>query len=341
MRGRFVQFGAGSSLLVACTDKPSGLRDLVQNADRNDEGSRWMRLADLYEQVINWPGQREIAVAMAFAASLAAAGILLSFWKPRWLGRFLGLGGLGLFMILFLVIREQTTIETSGEMITIKRYRYTESTRLLAFAAAMLAPCSAAGFMWIGHLKVRHQLRQQAPLRLKAGRKHFAEKNFDAALREYTDAIQATPELAEGYCRRGVVYHEMGKTEEALTDLDRAIECDPLLPKAYLERAKLRTESGDFDGALADFDQLMQIQAHDPDTYLQRGVCLVKKGLVKDGIADFYRVLKLTNHSDYAEPAKKYLRQALESLAVPPRFEPNGAVLIPSSPDTQAQDQPI
>ena len=96
----------------------------------------------------------------------------------------------------------------------------------------------------------------------------------------------------------------MGKTAQAMTDLDRAIECDPRLPSAYLERGKMRTESGDFDGALADFGQLMLIRANDPDTYLQRGVCLVKKGLVDDAVADFHRVLKLTNHSDYAEPAK-------------------------------------
>ena len=94
-------------------------------------------------------------------------------------------------------------------------------------------------------------------------------RNFEAALREYNQAIHAAPELAEAYCRRGVVYHEMGKTEQALTDLDRAIQCDPRLPSAYLERGKMRTESGDFDGALADFGQLMTIRANDPDTYLQ------------------------------------------------------------------------
>ena len=102
----------------------------------------------------------------------------------------------------------------------------------------------------------------------------------------------------------------------------------------------MRTESGDFDGALADFGQLMLIRANDPDTYLQRGVCLVKKGLVNDAIADFHRVLKLTNHSDYAEPAKNYLRQALEDLAGAHAAvrTPMARPLIPSSPQPRAQD---
>jgi lipoprotein NlpI len=136
-----------------------------------------------------------------------------------------------------------------------------------------------------------------------------------------------------------VVYHEIGKTAEALADLNRAIEVDPQLPSAYLERGKLRTEGGDFDGALADFGQLMLIRANDPDTYLHRGVCLVKKGLVDDAMADFYRVLKLTNHSDYAEPAKAYLRQVLDDRAgAMARYKPNGTPVAPLPPQARAQD---
>ena len=48
---------------------------------------------------------------------------------------------------------------------------------------------------------------------------------------------------------------------------------------------------------------------NDPDFYLSRGICLMKKGLSSEAAADFERVLKLTNHSDFAEPAKKYLHE--------------------------------
>ena len=53
----------------------------------------------------------------------------------------------------------------------------------------------------------------------------------------------------------------------------------------------------------------MIIRANDPEFYLSRGICLMKKGLSSEAAADFERVLKLTNHSDFAEPAKKYLHQ--------------------------------
>ncbi len=265
-----------------------------------------MNLAEVYERSINWPNHKAMTVALAVAACFVIGGFVLSFWKPRWLGRGLGLIGLAILMALLFVVLEQTYIEKPSTVITIKRFRYLERTRLLAFVTMIALPSTAAAVMWMGYLRARYHLRRQVPRHLRAGRKHFAQRDFDSALREYNEAIRATPELGEAYCRRGLVFREMGKTAEALADLDRAIDCDPRLPSAYLERGKLRTEGGDYDGALADFGQLMLIRANDPDTYLQRGVCLVKKGLVDDAIADFYRVLKLTNHSDYAEPAKAY-----------------------------------
>ena len=101
----------------------------------------------------------------------------------------------------------------------------------------------------------------------------------------------------------------MGEKALALADFERAIERDPRFAPAYLQRGKICLESGDFDSALADFGMLMTLRANDPETHLNRGICLLKKGLVREAAADFQRVLKLTNHSDFAEPAKQYLRE--------------------------------
>jgi tetratricopeptide (TPR) repeat protein len=327
--------------LLASTNQAASLAHRF-HADGYREGFCWMTLAELYERAINWPGASEMAVALAVAMCLFVTGFALSFRKPRWLSRILGLVGLALAMAFLFAILERTAVEKPSATITIKRFRHTETTRLQAFIAMIVLPCTAAAVMWIGYLKGRHQLRRQVPRLLSAGRKHFAQRDFDAALREYNQAIQAAPELAEAYCHRGLVYHEMGKTEQAMADLDHAIQCDPRFPLAYLERGKLRTENGDFDGALSDFGQLMVIQANDPATHLQRGVCLVKKGLVDDAVADFYRVLKLTNHSDYAEPAKAYIREVLDRKSGAGSRHPSNGISVPSSlPLTQAQDHPL
>ena len=92
-------------------------------------------------------------------------------------------------------------------------------------------------------------------------------------------------------------------------DFDHALRCDPQLAHAYLHRGRIRTEKGELDAGLADFDQVMIMRPNDAECYLHRGVCLAKKGILSDAILDFQRVLKLTNHSDYAEPARYYLEQ--------------------------------
>jgi tetratricopeptide (TPR) repeat protein len=190
-------------------------------------------------------------------------------------------------------------------------------------------------------LATRRRLRAQVPRHLKAGRKHFVQKEYEAALLEYNKAINFAPYSGEAFCRRGCVYRAMGRAELALADFDRAIGHDPQLTSAYLERGKTRTENGDLDGALADFQHLLLIRANDPEFYLNRGICLMKKGLSSDAAADFERVLKLTNHSDFAEPAKTYLRQVevqANPSSSPPTANANAPAVPPYSSKPTAQD---
>ncbi len=115
----------------------------------------------------------------------------------------------------------------------------------------------------------------------------------------------------------------VAKGDLALADFDRALRCDPQLAHAYLHRGRLRTEKGEFDAALADFDQVMSMRPNDAECYLNRGICLAKKGMLSDATDDFRRVLKLTNHSDYADPARFYLDHSAAIHPSPgPRHRP-------------------
>jgi tetratricopeptide (TPR) repeat protein len=288
-----------------------------------------MRLAELYERAINWPTRTGIMATLAVAAFLAISGFLLSFAKRVWFGRGLGFLGLCIAMCGLFVWHEQAFTQKLNDQITTTRFRSAERTRYMLFWTMTGLPCAAAAVMWSGFVKHRFRRRMQAPRHLKAGRRLFAQKEFDAALREFNMAIHSAPDLAEAYYRRGSVYHEMGQSAQAMSDIDRAIDCDPRYASAYLERGKRRTELGDFDGALADFGQLMIMRANDPETYLQRGVCLVKKGLLSEAAADFRRVLKLTNHSDFAEPAKSYIHQIEVQAGALPHSASNGAPSLP------------
>jgi Tfp pilus assembly protein PilF len=309
-----------------------------QIVDRIGEGFRGMSVGLMIDRVINWPDKTALAVAFASAAVLIIAGVLLAVKKWKWFGRCVGLLGFFVVMVSLAVVHEQTRTERSSAHITVTRFRYSERTRFWAVVAMSGVPAAALAVMWIGRIKTRRRLRGEVPGHLKLGRRHLAQKDYEAALREYNRAIQAAPHLADAYCKRGSIYQAIGKPEQALSDFDQAIQCDPRLGAAYLERGKMRTERGEHDAALADFGQLMLIRANDPDSYLQRGICLAKKGLVDDALADFHRVLKLTNHSDFAEPAKEFIRRLLDQTGRSPLTNANGRSAIASTPTHQAQD---
>jgi tetratricopeptide (TPR) repeat protein len=296
-----------------------------------------MKLSESYYRVLNSPDQTALAVALGLGALLVIVGLLISFGRHRWLSRSLSVLGLVLVILVLFAVRQQTVTTKVSAVVTATRSRYSERARLYAGAGLLGVPLVTGVVMSSVFLATRRRLRAQVPRHLKAGRKHFVQQEYEAALHEYNQAIQVAPHLGEAYCRRGCVFRAMGQLEFALADFDRAIERDPRLASAYLERGKTRTDHGDFDGALADFQQLMTLRANDPEFYLNRGICLMKKGQSSDAVSDFERVLKLTNHSDFAEPAKKFLRQ-FEGQAQSPAPATNANA--PSAPPYSSKPAP-
>jgi tetratricopeptide (TPR) repeat protein len=281
-----------------------------------------MNLADMYNRVINWPGRTAEIVALSVAmALLFVAGVILSTNKLRKSARSLGIVGVVVIMALLWVVHEQTVSVKKGAYMTVTTYRYPERARMGLLIGLVALPTLAAIVMSSVFVSTRRRLRALGPSHLKAGRRHHAQKKFKAALREYNEAIQSSPDLAEPYFRRACLYHTMGEKAHAMADLERAIQRDPRFASAYLQRGKMCLESGDYDSALADFGMLMTIRPNDPESLLNRGICLVKKGLWSEAAGDFHRVLKLTNHSDFADPAKQYLREC----------EPDGGRSMPSA----------
>src|SRR5208337_176786 len=179
----------------------------------------------------------------------------------------------------------------------------------------------------------RRRLRASVPHHLKEGRKLLALGAHPAALAEFNRALAISPYLAEALYHRGCVHEAAGQVEEALQDFDQALSCDPQHALSYLHRGRIRSEKGDVDPALADFDQVMAMRPNDAECYLNRGICLARKGIISEAILDFHRVLKLTNHSDYAEPARFYLNQlGFENSTPSPLPGANGSARPPARP---------
>jgi tetratricopeptide (TPR) repeat protein len=269
-----------------------------------------MRGAELYERVINLPGRQDLAIAFGVSVALIMlAALLLSLGRLRVFARVLGVLGVVAIMVTLFVIHEQTDKHKDGQFVTVTRYRYPESTRFQIRIALIGLPAAAAMMMiWVLG-STRRRLRSTVPDHLKEARKLLAQGSHDAALTELNMALKISPHLGEAYFLRGSVHEAQSRVDEALADFDRALQADPQHARAHLHRGRIHTEKGDFDSAMFDFDQVMIMRPNDAECYLNRGVCQAKRGQIGEAIIDFQRVLKLTNHSDFAEPARHYLQQ--------------------------------
>ncbi len=267
-----------------------------------------MNLAEALQDWINRPTPTALVAALGVSGLVLVVGcaVLLA-GKRRWLGLGIGtVGLLGTLAVLF-VVNQQTVTSRESAAVSVTRPRHGERTRYWARATMFGLPVVAVAIGLGAWAAARRRLRKSVPARLKAGRMHLFLKEYGPAQDEFSRAIRISPYLAEAYCGRGMAYQGLGDAERALADFDRAIEYDPRQVNAFIQRARIRTEAGDLDGALSDLGRVMELQPSDPELYLNRGICFFKKGLVLEAVADFQRVLKLTNHSDFAEPAKEFL----------------------------------
>lgn len=263
--------------------------------------------ARTFHDLINRPTGMELVIALAISAGFLLVGLMLMLAKRRWVGATLGVVGLLAALAVMTIVDQQTVTLRDSASVTVIRPRYRERLRSMARGSRITLPVAAVAVLATGWMAARRRLRRSIPGILKTGRMHLFLKEYEAAVAEFTRAIRISPYLAEAYGGRGAAYAGLGDVERALADYDRAIQYDPRLIPPFIQRARLRTESGDYEGALEDLNRVMELHPSDPEIYLHRGVCFLKQGLSSDATADFHRVLKLTNHSDFAEPAKSYL----------------------------------
>jgi tetratricopeptide (TPR) repeat protein len=304
-----------------------------------------MNLTQAFQDMINRPSPAALTAGLGISALVLLIGctLLLVGWR-RWVA--LAIGGLGLLGVLavLFVVDQQTVTTRESVSVSVTRPRYAEQTRVWARAAMFGIPAVAVVAGVAGWAVARRRRRKSVPRLLKTGRMHLFMKEYGPAQVDFSRAIQISPYLAEAYCGLGMAYQGLGDPERALAEFSRAIEYDPRQAPAFIQRARIRTESGDLDGALADLSRVMELQASDPELYLNRGICFVKKGLMVEAVADFQRVLRLTNHSDFAEPAKDFLRRldghAAEASPPAPLSPPraNGATESSALPEPRTED---
>jgi len=95
--------------------------------------------------------------------------------------------------------------------------------------------------------------------------------NSETAVSMFSIAIQANPNNADLYLKRGVAYYSLGKKQQALDDYNKAIELNPTLATAFYSRGTAYYALGNMQSAFNDFNKTIELNPKDADAYYGRG----------------------------------------------------------------------
>jgi tetratricopeptide (TPR) repeat protein len=103
--------------------------------------------------------------------------------------------------------------------------------------------------------------------------------DLDAAIADYTQAIELLPNPSNAYINRGSDKGDKGDWDGAIADYTKAISFnDAFTFAAYQGRGLAKYHEKDFDGAIADYTKAIQLRPDDSVAYLARGDAKQAKG---------------------------------------------------------------
>ncbi len=118
-------------------------------------------------------------------------------------------------------------------------------------------------------------------------------KNWEAAIVDFSKAIELNPDAYVAYVNRGMVYANMGQLDMALADLNEALLIKPRLVEGLDTRGYVHYRRREFAAALSDLDRSIELDVEQPSAYHHRGLVYVAMGEVENGLKDLDKALVL------------------------------------------------
>ncbi len=113
------------------------------------------------------------------------------------------------------------------------------------------------------------------------------------AIQDYNKAILLNPKLADSYNNRGWTYFEIGNAKSAITDITQAISINPKYVRAYNNRGWVYYKSGDAKSALLDFDKAIELDPKFTTPFYNRAALKTELKDYNGAIADYANLLNL------------------------------------------------
>ena len=124
-------------------------------------------------------------------------------------------------------------------------------------------------------------------------------RRLEEAIGLYASVIEATPNRAEVYYKRGNALNDLGRLEAALQDYDRAISLNPSYAYALCNRGSVLERLERWDEALASYDSALALDPKDSMAHYNRGAVLKNLERLEEALASYDAAIAL--NANYAE----------------------------------------
>lgn len=144
-------------------------------------------------------------------------------------------------------------------------------------------------------------LRASAHNKVKRG-------EYVEAIALFTQLISRNPESANDYNNRGLIYFQLGKTEQAIADYNYALLLNPELDSAYNNRANYYVSFGQLAEALTDYEKALDLNPGNIRSWINQGITFRELGLYDLALENLDMALILGGLEDYiyAERGRTY-----------------------------------
>ena len=127
---------------------------------------------------------------------------------------------------------------------------------------------------------------------------YFYLDDFDSAITNFTEMIKLEPNEVNAYLWRGWAYKYEGKFDEAIEDCNRAIQLGPNDAEAYFNRGRIYMEKKDYSRAIKDQNKVIDLKPDNPNAYFNLGVIYKEKEDFDFAIENFTKAIEL--YPDFA-----------------------------------------
>lgn len=130
------------------------------------------------------------------------------------------------------------------------------------------------------------------------GSTHLDKDDFEAALKDFDDAIKRNIKFVKAFINRGLTHFYRRNLDKALADFDAAVRLAPKDPLGFSNRAMVRMDKADFKGAIADYDKAIELDPQNVSFYTRRGEAWRLQGDLEKALADHDHSISLKPHEE-------------------------------------------